>query len=159
MKWYHILGFIWAIPMSAIAWLFMALLFIFRQTENFYINSDLTFLCDLNNSGFFYKKFMKDKWFGFTIGNTAFIVDLDDTEQNMRCCKHEVRHAHQQYKWGVLFFPAYIIESLRIYVFVKEEHSYLDNCFEIDARSAAGQRVNIPRSDWPDGPNDRCIWW
>jgi len=60
---------------------------------------------------------------------------------------------------GFLFIFVYVIESVRIYFFEEDKHSYYDNKFEIEARRAAGQQVVIPRSEWAYGPKDRWIWW
>jgi len=129
-----------------------------KQVEavNFY--PDLTVVWDLRNTGFFYQR-MINKWFGFTIGNNIVVVDMGDSARNTKCFLHERRHCMQNYVFGILFFPVYIFESLRIYLFRPEQHAYLDNRFERDAREYAGQPVNIPRSQWPDGEEDRVPWF
>ena len=159
MNWFHPLGFLWTLPVSIIGWLFVLFLWAFRQVDWFTVDPDLSFECYLKKTGWFYRKLMAKRWFGFTIGNTIIASELDVTEKFDRCMKHEHRHVWQQYIWGIFFFPAYIVESLRIFIFVKDEHSYLDNWFELDARKHAGQTVKIPRHMWPDGKNDHWIWW
>jgi hypothetical protein len=157
-KFYHLLGFLWVLPVSVLGWLFMCLMACVRQVEavNFY--PDLTVVWDLRNTGFFYKH-MLNKWFGFAVGNNIVVVDLGDPQVNIRGFRHERRHCMQNYVFGILFFLAYIFESLRLYLFCKDKHAYLDNRFELDAREYAGQPVHIPRSQWPDGPDDRNPWW
>jgi hypothetical protein len=157
-KFYHILGFIWVLPISIIGWVFMAVLSILGQVERLSFYPDLTFVWDLKNKGFFVNAVM-GKWFGFTIGNNIIVVDVGDSEVNRRCFLHERRHTMQQYICGVFFYLIYVLESLRIYVFCKDEHAYLDNGFEVDARKYAGQPEKIHKSQWPDGPNDRWPWW
>jgi hypothetical protein len=39
-----------------------------------------------------------------------------------------------------------------------KQHIYFDNWFERRARKTAGQLVDIPRSMWPDGPDDYNPW-
>lgn len=157
-KWYHIFGFIWTLPVSILGWLALSILAILHQIEDLSVYPDFTCIWDVRNNGWLYKAF-KEKWFGFTVGNNIVIIDQDDSEVTRRCLLHERRHAMQQYCWGILFFPVYILESLRIFIFCKDEHSYLDNFFEIDARKYAGQMVEIPRHLWPDGEKDRWPWW
>jgi len=157
-KLYHALGFIWVLPVSILGWLFMGLMFLLKQVEHVHIYPDLTFVWDLRNTGWFHKS-MYNRWFGFTIGNNIVVVDLGESAANGRGFLHERRHAMQNYCLGVLFFPVYILECLRILAFCKDKHAYLDNFFERDARKYAGQTVDIPRSQWMDGPEDAWPWW
>lgn len=76
-----------------------------------------------------------------------------------RTRKHELRHCWQQFILGIFHYLAYAIESLYIWFWCKHLHAYLDNYFERDARRAAGQLVDVPRSMWPHGPNDCWPWW
>ncbi len=152
------LGCVWTLPNSIFGWLFLAFLAATRQVDGFGIQSDFTFLINLKNGGWFCKRSMTEKgWLGFAIGNCIFVVDTEGDEWG-RTILHENTHCRQAYVLGVLFYPFYILESVRIWLFVKEEHSYYDNEFEIQARKAAGQSVKIPKSMWAD-PNDRWIWW
>ena len=157
-KFYHLLGFLWVLPVSILGWIFMGVMYVLRQVESVNVYPDLSFVWDLDNKGFFYGR-ISGKWFGFTLGNNIILIDVNDSDRNTRCYLHERQHIMQQYAWGIFFFPAYVIESLRLYFFRPEKHSYLDNRFERDAREYAGQAVNLPRSYWPDGPNDRWIWF
>lgn len=157
-KFYYILGFLWVVPVSIIGWLFLGLLTLFGQIDCINLYPDLSVVWDLKNTGFFYKKMVR-RWFGFVIGCNIVVVDLDDSDKNVRCFMHERRHVLQQYCWGVFFFIAYVFESLRIFLFCKEDHAYLDNRFEIDARKYAGQKIKVPKSEWFDGPEDKWPWW
>jgi hypothetical protein len=157
-KFKYLLGFLWVLPISLLGWIFMGLLWIFRQVETVAVYPNLSFVWDLKAGGFFCRKFMK-RWYGFTVGNNVVVVSLEDTEKTLRSFFHETRHVMQQYVCGVFFLLLYIIESVRIWVFLKDEHSYLDNWFEMDARRYAGQPIKIGREYWPDGKTDRWIWW
>ncbi len=61
--------------------------------------------------------------------------------------------------FGIFFYLIYIGDSIFIFVFIKDKHSYIDNHLERNARSAAGQKVDIPRNEWIHGPYDRWPWW
>jgi hypothetical protein len=80
-----------------------------------------------------------------------------------RVRRHEIEHCKQQFRWGLLFYPAYLCASIWIWLRpVKHgrlRHSYFDNPFEIAARRAAGQQIVVPPEDWPTGKHDRWIWW
>ncbi len=71
---------------------------------------------------------------------------------------HEERHVIQQMILGVLQPVMYFLSSVWLWLFRRDLHSYYDNPFERDARRAAGQEEDIPRSRWPN-PNDRWSWW
>jgi hypothetical protein len=159
MKIRHILGFIWCLPISILFWVLGLFLLITKQIEKFKVNDDLIFLWDLKNEGWFCKKaFGARGWGGFSCGNNIVVVD-SDTARWKRSVKHERRHCYQQYIFGIIFPVLYLLNSLFIYVFYPDEHIYLHNTFEVDARRAAGQLIDIPRAKWPDGPNDRNPWW
>jgi len=76
-----------------------------------------------------------------------------------RTIVHEGEHGIHWLWLGSLFYVAYLGHSLFIYLFQKEKHAYLDNWSERLARKAAGQLVDIPKEQWPDGPKDRWPWW
>ena len=71
------------------------------------------------------------------------------TNRYRRLRLHEGRHVLQLLALSVLQPILYVICGLVIWRFIPEKHPYLDNPFERDARRAAGQRVDIPRSEWP----------
>ncbi|HEX3989323.1 MAG TPA: hypothetical protein VHZ30_07810 [Verrucomicrobiae bacterium] len=78
-----------------------------------------------------------------TLGHIVLGIDqaaLDKTRE------HERVHVRQCEKWGPLFFPAYLLCSL--YLFVRGRNGYLDNPFEIEARdSCAAQRDAVRARD------------
>ncbi|KXH75402.1 MAG: hypothetical protein AM326_03360 [Candidatus Thorarchaeota archaeon SMTZ-45] len=74
-----------------------------------------------------------------------------------RGIKHEERHTKQQMVFGVLQPVLYVLCSVFIYFFLRNQHPYYSNPFEIDARRAAGQMVLVPKEYWDD--ENRWIWW
>lgn len=73
---------------------------------------------------------------------------------------HEHTHCLQQFRWGLLYYPAYFLASVWIWLFGgKTKNAYYDNPFEREARREAGQTVDIPPDQWMDGPRDRWAWW
>lgn len=98
-------------------------------------------------------------WAGHA-GPGFYVYRIVDSEaRTIRTRKHEMKHVHQQFSWGPLYYPAYFLSSVWIWLFQKSKHSYYHNYFEIAARRAAGQRIDIPSSYWKDGPEDKWIWW
>lgn len=114
---------------------------------------------DVNRNSNFYKESMKG-WWGFVIGSNIVYVDYFPKEKRYKThIKHEKKHVWQNYTWNIFFYPAYITCSIYIYCFQWNKHAYLDNPFEIAARKAAGQKINIPITEWTKGPNDRWPWF
>lgn len=54
---------------------------------------------------------------------------------------HELTHADQIERLGIMFLPAYFIECARIKLFHKELNPYRDNKYEVEARKGAKQSV------------------
>jgi len=165
LKYY--LGFLWVLPVSIIAWLLIFFIWINRGVESIMWDHRLICVVDLNNENWFYRVFFKRRnWAGWSCGNVAFVTDACDNnstltyEQWNKVTVHEADgHCIQQYKWGVFWYPVYVIESIYLWFRYKKKHSYLDNHFEREARRVAGQMVDIPPEHWPDGPNDRWVFW
>ena len=91
---------------------------------------------------------------------------------------HEGVHCWQWAILGLLFPISYLLHMLwilvtqrflsiagwRTYQFPTEDgwpfrHPYLDCWAERMARKRAGQQVDIPPQDWPQGKNDLWPWW
>lgn len=104
-----------------------------------------------------YSRLWRD-WYGWS-GPCVMICRFLEPEARERTFLHELEHCKQQFRWGLLFYPAYIVSSIWILLFRRNKHSYYDNPFEVAARKAAGQRLDIPPSQWSGGSDDRWIWW
>jgi hypothetical protein len=76
-----------------------------------------------------------------------------------RTITHESVHCTQVAILGMLHVLSYIIHVLFIYFFQSDRHPYLDCWAERQARRIAGQKVDIPKDEWPQGPDDRWPWW
>ncbi len=154
------LGAIWAFALSIWGYLLGLFLLLFRQVEGVSTSrTDLTIIWDLRNDGWFYRKAFEDRgWVGFSCGGNIFVKDYD-LERWRRTILHETKHCYQQYAWGIFFPLLYILDSVIIWFFIKEQHSYYDNGFEKQAREYAGQLVEVPKSQWASGPRDRWAWW
>lgn len=153
------LGFLFCLPLSLIGWFIFLLLYFCRQIESVYIGRDLTMVWDLNEKSWIGRKFFLNRdWAGFAFGNNALLLEVSDDKRWLQKLRHERMHVYQFYKLGIFFPILYILESVRIYLFCKDLHSYYDNVYEIEAREYAGQEVKIPKEFWKDGPNNRWFW-
>jgi hypothetical protein len=154
-----VLGFLWVLPVSILVWVFWMIPKYFQGTfAKVTVLPNLLIVWDVKNDSDFFKKSMKG-WYGFVAGCNIVVVDYDNNLESFKQhMAHETTHGIQNYIFGVLFYPLYLLCTLCILVFMKNLHAYHDNPFERWARRSAGQRVNIPKSEWMNGPNDRFPW-
>ena len=157
----YAIAFILLLPINILIWLFWFLPMYKKGTfeDVWWRWDDWSLNWDVSNESEFYKKAMKG-WWGFVIGcNIVFVDYFPKIEKDKRHIIHESCHVLQNYMFNILFYPAYILCSLYIWVFQKGKHAYYDNPFEIWARRSAGQNTKIDRENWAQGPNDRWPWW
>ena len=86
-------------------------------------------------------------------------VGPQDDAWAARTIVHEGTHCWQWLWLGSLFYVTYVGHMVFIYLFQKNKHPYLDCWAERMARRRAGQLVDVPKEQWPDGPEDRNPWW
>ena len=156
------LGFVWLLPATIITWAVYVLpLWAFGCIKWDGWHSYLIARFKLVNNDGWYARAWRD-WAGWGGPCVMILKDLP-TELDDRWVevteKHESRHCIQQFLLGILFHIIYGVDLIYLWLFRKDKHAYLDNFLERDARQYAGQRVDIPRSEWPQGPNDRWPWW
>ena len=86
-------------------------------------------------------------------------VGPEDSAEVARTVVHEGTHCWQWLWLGALFYVTYLGHMAFILIFRKDKHPYLDCWAERMARRRAGQLVDVPKEQWPDGPTDRWPWW
>jgi len=159
----RILGFIWLLPATILVWLFYISWgwgFGFIKWSGWHSFLIAEFL--LVNKDSWYARLWRD-WAGWSGPCVIIIKDLPggfDDPWVERTRAHEGDgHGVQQFIFGPLFYPVYILVAVFMWFFFHDKHAYLDHPFERHARKAAGQQVDIPRHQWMHGPNDRWPWW
>lgn len=158
-------GFLWCLPVTCLAILFLTLMIGFRQIDSGFLDvNDFISVYNFKRDSWFQKNVLeKRRLVGFSFGALAFIegtgCDLASVFKDTRTINHERRHCFHWYVLGVFFILVYPLNSVFVYLFQKSKHSYFDNWFERDARKSAGQQLDIPKSQWSNGPEDRWIWW
>ena len=161
------LGFLWALPASILCWLFYILpLIIFKEIK--YVGKLDMFVWEFSNPinpTSWYDKLWA-RWAGWS-GPCVVIIheNVYNNPEELRITRqHELQHCKDQFKWSIFFYPAYICASAWLAVsnlwkkYEDKVHIYYSNPFEIAARKAAGQMVDIPREWWPSGPSDYNPW-
>lgn len=158
----YAIGFLIAFPLTLLSWIFF---FWPKHRQGVFervrVTKTLAIIWDVDNESKFYKEAM-DGWYGFVLGANVCVVDVPSKTDTWweKHFAHEVRgHVTQYFIFGILFIVLYALFTGFIWLFLKSKHSYHDNPFEIWARYVAGQKIDIPREEWLDGPNDRFPFW
>lgn len=160
----RILQFLWLLPVTIPVWLFyiLPLWLIWRDLKytgspDFLVAAFVLAKKDLEP---WHVKLWRD-WAGWG-GPCVLILRVYEgatPAEIQRTTLHELKHVWQQFCLGIFFYPAYIVESIYIWLACKQLHAYHDNWFEREARRAAGQPVLIPQHLWMHGRHDRWPWW
>jgi len=79
---------------------------------------------------------------GHAIGNIVVMNDSLDTQRGRITLRHEQEHVHQGMVLGVFLPILYALAYVGLR-FCRYAHPYYDNPFEVDARRAAGQVVDV----------------
>lgn len=81
------------------------------------------------------------KWAGHAVGNVIVLTRSPDG--NPTTLIHEQRHVRQCMRLGIFQPLMYALNMAAIKLGCPDSDPYYDNCFEIDARRAAGQTIDI----------------
>jgi hypothetical protein len=100
-----------------------------------------------------YAKLWRD-YYGTGLWGVMIMRNADHTTM-----LHEGNHCKDWFWMGGYGLLFYFLNSVWIWMFQKTKHAYYDNWFERRARTAAGQQIDIPPEQWPDGKDDRWSWW
>ena len=82
-------------------------------------------------------------WSGHTVGNVVVLNGNPDTHRGRITLRHEQEHVRQGMALGIFLPVLYFIAYTSLKAGCRHSHPYYDNPFEIDARRAAGQVVDV----------------
>lgn len=133
------------------------ILYYLKQVDLLWIDQSLTCAWETRKGSWFDE--LMDGYHGSGWGNHILLNDNLGTPVYGRTLKHEDNHVFWQKVLGILMPVLYLLFMLFILAFLWSKHSYYDNPFERSARRAAGQQLDIPKSKWADGPEDRWLFW
>lgn len=175
MKLTSLLKFIWLLPATIIVWALYILPLLATKQISF-SSRDRYFIWS-------FEIIAKDNWYArawskwagwsgpcvylfkkYTRVKYPFLSDQELKIRDSITRDHELEHCEQQFIFGAFYYFVYISNSIWILIsngwrtYDEKRHMYLDNMFERGARRVAGQVVNIPRSQWLDGPDDYNPW-
>lgn len=142
-KFLRALGFAWALPLTVAGALY-ACLFTLLGWYRWLGKRDDAFVWLLNDPLPPWLTLLWAKTSGQAVGNVVVLRYDPDTDRGRTTLRHEQEHVHQAMVLGGILFPiAYLLSSLVIKVACPYSDSYYSNPFEIDARRASGQTVDV----------------
>lgn len=162
------LGFLWQLPAFIVIWLFYILPFWLIWKEIKLEGKPHPFVWEFSNpidpTSWYDKKWAR--WGGWAGPSVMIIKDsmYEDAATYEVVRNHELQHCKDYLICGTFFYIVYILNTAWILFtnlfkpYEKRKHAYYYNWFELRARKAAGQRIEIPRNEWPDGPDDYNPW-
>ena len=135
------LGWAWALPLTLIGFLYVTLFSLLGWYRSRGLRGDaLTY--ELTEKVPLWLTKAWHRWSGHTIGNVVVLNTNVDTHRGRIVLRHEQEHVRQSMVLGVFLPVLYLIAYVGL-KFCKHAHPYYDNPFEIDARRAAGQVVDV----------------
>jgi hypothetical protein len=136
------LGWLWASPLTLLGFLYVTVFSFFGWYLSLGLMGDALVWRLRPDVAPSWLKAAWRHWAGHAIGNVVVLNSGTDTVHGQLCLRHEQEHVHQCMVLGpllpVFYFTAYL--GLK---FCSHAHPYYDNPFEIDARRAAGQVIDV----------------
>lgn len=137
-----LVGLVWALPLTLLG-LFHVLLPTILGWYQPITYPGLAWVWSVNPSS---PTWLRRAWgsrSGCTLGNTV-IINVDHTSRRgQMVLRHEQEHVNQHMRLGVLQPVLYNLFSLIIWLACPLSSPYYSNVFEIEARRAAGQVVDV----------------
>ena len=138
----RVLGIIWAAPVTAVGLTYVTLFTMLGWYKHLGTRGDaLVWQLKADKlPGWLSKSWTKHA--GQTFGNVIVLRYDPDTDRGRATLRHEQEHVRQFMVLGIFQPILYQLVSLGLR-FCRHAHPYYDNPFEIDARRAAGQVVDV----------------
>jgi len=136
----RIIGIAWAAPVTVFGLLYVLLFSLFGWYKFLGSRGD-ALVWTIDKPPSFLDK-MWTRWAGQTIGNVIVMKADVETDKGKIVLRHEQEHVHQCMVLGVFQPIIYGIAYLGLCC-CRSAHPYYDNPFEVDARRAAGQIVDV----------------
>jgi len=140
-KFLKFLGYAWASPVTFFGLVYVLLFWALGWYKWFGVRGDgLVWQVKQEKSPKWLQKYWKS-WAGHAVGNVVVLKDAIDVSP--RTIIHELKHVDQVMRLGIFQPLVYGLSSLAIKYGCPGSDAYSDNPFEIDARRAAGQVIDV----------------
>lgn len=135
-------GYIWAAPLTALGLVYVLVFSLLGWYKSLGRFDDALTWCLVMEKA---PKWLNKLWTGWgahTIGNVVVLRANVDNDKGKIILRHEQEHVRQYMILGI-FWPVFYFSAYLGLKFCRNSHPYYDNPFEIDARRAAGQAVDV----------------
>lgn len=137
----RILGYVWSAPVTVFGLIYALLFNVFGWHKFHGVEGDaLVWLVNAEKAPVWLMNLWKN-WGGHAIGNVV-VLKTSPVERPVTLV-HEQKHVDQCMRLGVFQPIIYGLCWLAIKLGCPGSNAYYDNCFEIDARRAAGQVIDV----------------
>ena len=138
----RVLGIIWAAPVTLVGLTYVTLFTLLGWYQRLGQRDDaLVWLLNADKAPAWLNK-KWTRWGGHTLGQVVVMKYNPDTDRGRVTLRHEQEHVHQCMVLGIFQPILYGLAYLGLMT-CRHAHPYYDNPFEIDARRAAGQVVDV----------------
>lgn len=136
----RLLGFIWAAPLTAIGLSYVLSLSIFGWYKFIGFRDDALVWVTTERTPSLLSMI---KYSGRTIGNVVVIKYNPDTTEGRTTLKHEQQHVRHYMRLGPFMPLLYSVSWMSIKLACSNSDPHYSNVFEVDARRAAGQIIDV----------------
>lgn len=146
MMFKKILGFMWISPVTLLGLLYATLFMLFGWYKWVGVR-DTALVWQLNNEKA--PKWLNsawEHWGGHTVGNVVVMKLNIETTYGATILRHEQQHVHQGMVLGPFHPVIYGLCWIAIKLSCSASNAYYTNPFEVDARRAAGQLIDVEGS-------------
>lgn len=134
-------GYAWASPVTLVGLAYVGLFSSLGWYKWVGVNGDaLVWKTSLPDCPAYVQSFWLS-WAGHAIGNV--VVMNEKYVDNQKILKHEQKHVDQVMRLGIFQPLIYSLSYIGIKFGCPGSHPYYDNPFELDARRAAGQLIDV----------------
>lgn len=138
----RVLGFIWAAPVTLAGLAYVTLFSSLGWYKRLGTRGDaLVWQLQADSSPTWLNTRWR-RWVGHTVGNVVVVKHNVDTDRGRVTLRHEQEHVRQFMKLGLFMPVLYGLAYLGLMT-CRHAHPYYDNPFEIDARRASGQVIDV----------------
>jgi hypothetical protein len=138
----RVLGFIWAAPVTVVGLAYVTLFTAIGWYTRLGRHGDALVWQVNDKKSPRWLNYQWRRWCGHTVGNVVVLKYSPDTDRGRVILNHEQEHVHQCMVLGAFQPICYWITYLALKA-CRHAHPYYDNPFEVDARRAAGQIVDV----------------
>ncbi len=144
MSWKKIPGYIWALPLTLLAFIYVGLMVLTRQYKWQGIYGDAFVFKTRQTKMISLMKKIWRGWAGHAFGQVVVVKYDTNFITGFRILCHEREHVNQCIRFGI-FQPIFFVFMMFVLWLTRHGHPYYDNPFEIAARRSAGQEVDYMR--------------